>query len=836
MSRRILFLLMLALTCSFMLVGCGGSDGSDGANGADADTAAIIAELKAQLESGAITIAQYEDAIAALEAELASTGKITAVESCATCHADGKTNDPAHGGDYLVKGHQGANDSAPVVREVRNFKTAWSANITDVVVNGDNSLTVDITITSTGAAFNPAADFVSFTINRYQDDNTLANYDRWVNIAPATAANFSNRVAVLDSGNNYTVTIAADANLTPYLAETLMIGATSSDADGANAASDIYRGNLKDGFNVQRLLVAGVDYDVNSSNNPRNYVSDKGSAPSCIKCHGDNEFNYHHNNVLRADADDCVTCHIGGASYDGTNQPAYVSNSRSSLVGRVHGVHASAMYESGKDTDGNALKGYPDEDGFNIGFPSNMSECSVCHTTADQLANATDNSKFRLSLCVTCHGSTPWETIPMNDTLKSIHSSYTVAANDNVCVTCHTGAAGAIAPTSLEDIHAGNLHNMEVSLGKNIAYEIQSVTITGNTGKVTWRAYNTNTSTNYDVLKRTTAANDAVFVGTSPSSADAARAFQSYATSMVIGFYTGDDLTNQGITSQGGQPTLNVAVGSGNTSEVGTTDVFETTFTIPATVTATKGIVAIQGVPVVWSGGTGYLAIVDSVTKNFNRDNSAATARRSAVDINLCLNCHTDFLGHGHNRINNIELCVTCHNANATDKSPRTTLAAQGYNVTADGKTEESYDLKVMLHNIHSATDTDTAYMVYRTRGIYSFRGESAQPANFGVGGTASMWQDVQVHYPRAITSCTACHPAGTFNVADQTKAVAVTVEQGANLASHADDTVIGPNAAACTSCHKGNISDAAAIRAHATTFGYKTNKSTKNEILQLAQ
>jgi len=136
MSKRILFLLMLALTCTFVLVGCG-SDGSDGANGADADQAAIIAELKAQLESGAITIAQYEEAIEALEEQLAASGKITSVESCATCHADGKANDPAHGGDYLTTN-----------RHIVDFENPWSATVTAVSIAG-NTPVVNFTVSST---------------------------------------------------------------------------------------------------------------------------------------------------------------------------------------------------------------------------------------------------------------------------------------------------------------------------------------------------------------------------------------------------------------------------------------------------------------------------------------------------------------------------------------------------------------------------------------------------------------------------------------------------------------------------------------------------------------
>ena len=47
------------------------------------------------------------------------------------------------------------------------------------------------------------------------------------------------------------------------------------------------------------------------------------------------------------------------------------------------------------------------------------------------------------------------------------------------------------------------------------------------------------------------------------------------------------------------------------------------------------------------------------------------TPRYQVVDINKCNNCHGKLALHGQNRTDNIDLCVTCHNGNATDIAAR---------------------------------------------------------------------------------------------------------------------------------------------------------------------
>jgi hypothetical protein len=48
-----------------------------------------------------------------------------------------------------------------------------------------------------------------------------------------------------------------------------------------------------------------------------------------------------------------------------------------------------------------------------------------------------------------------------------------------------------------------------------------------------------------------------------------------------------------------------------------------------------------------------------------------ATPRREIVDIMKCNNCHGVLSLHGENRTDNVQVCATCHNANATDIEDR---------------------------------------------------------------------------------------------------------------------------------------------------------------------
>jgi hypothetical protein len=275
-----------------------------------------------------------------------------------------------------------------------------------------------------------------------------------------------------------------------------------------------------------------------------------------------------------------------------------------------------------------------------------------------------------------------------------------------------------------------------------------------------------------------------------------------------------------------------------------------------------------------------YFVRVSSPIYAFNITNGThATERREAVEDAKCLKCHRGTLyQHGGDRVDNEHLCVICHNPSAGEKNVRqvTYKIVNSDNTvntdkTYDGKVNETYDMRYMIHSIHGIDKRQVPLVIYRSRGIYAFvppvfeevfdSTESGGGANVEIetgyppptgwplvdgepppvsdntapvyGSTIGSKQThnwTVVHYPQAPSECQACHAAGKYEAPDQTKAVALTIDPGTSFTDQSDDTVIGPAAAACTACHT-----TAAVRSHANQFGYRT-VITKDAMLLLAQ
>ena len=172
-------------------------------------------------------------------------------------------------------------------------------------------------------------------------------------------------------------------------------------------------------------------------------------------------------------------------------------------------------------------------------------------------------------------------------------------------------------------------------------------------------------------------------------------------------------------------------------------------------------------------------------------------------------------------------------------RDPESRQHGEHQSATYDGKTAETYDLRYLLHAVHSTEKREKPIVIYRSRGIYAFAlAGAAKPTGWPDDGLtvygsqngktiAHNW--TVVHYPQPANNCTACHDAGTFEVPDQTKAVGVTVEPGTSWPLQSDDVIIGPAAAACTACHATSVA-----RSHAVKMGYMANVS-KEAMVEMA-
>ena len=150
--------------------------------------------------------------------------------------------------------------------------------------------------------------------------------------------------------------------------------------------------------------------------------------------------------------------------------------------------------------------------------------------------------------------------------------------------------------------------------------------------------------------------------------------------------------------------------------------------------------------------------------------------RRTVVTLAKCNACHGNLSLHGGNR-NMSEQCVLCHNPTRTDAARRP--AAQG--------PPESVDFRSMIHKIHTGSALTSPYSI------------------FGFGGTAIPFNGVG--FPGDRASCTVCHVNNSEQLPLPATAAKVLDPRG-------PVSPLGPETAACTSCHTS-----LATAAHAQTM-----------------
>jgi OmcA/MtrC family decaheme c-type cytochrome len=523
------------------------------------------------------------------------------------------------------------------------------------------------------------------------------------------------------------------------------------------------------------------------------------SAESCAACHGPEGIDVHGGYYAAVDgAEPCLVCH-------GVDVP--------SLGAVAHGYHSSI--ESWKDPV-ELIEPH-------ITYPTYMNNCSVCHEPPDNLA-AANSLAIDAAGCFSCHGSI--EGIPFPDeATTTLHANADV--NTDCAAGCHAPNGIASGVLTVSDVHNGATTerggvifdgvDASVTEGEKFGWSISNVADDGTNLAISWQAsYDGNF---VDPCNDTVTATAPVFHAGDGS----LRIYRSYAQ--------GDDFIIGADTGGPGQParanvTTENTVCAGNTA----------TTTIPVeAVDAEKGRLVLGGKPLVLNPADPADTMGARVpTPTFDwlvGVGGAAQDRRVVVDTSLCLQCHVGSLyQHGGDRVDNVDMCLVCHNSAANEQNVRVGLgvdASEAY----DGKVGETFEMKTMLHRIHSAGAEDSpTYLVYRNRGIYAFGpDESAIPnwpgtgpqvvfgSDFGTDGTPG---DAVINhnfhaptYPRGEYDCAACHPATFASVIpDQTEAMATTTGAGneacepgteCDWSDQLDDTLQGAGTTACTTCHK---------------------------------
>ena len=524
------------------------------------------------------------------------------------------------------------------------------------------------------------------------------------------------------------------------------------------------------------------------------------SSAACTNCHGPEGIDVHGGYYpAESSAEPCLVCH-GVTAFWGADVP--------SLAEVTHGYHNGIWEEDGEVVD--------------VTYPTYMLNCSVCHSEPAELA-AANAMPVTGEGCFTCHGSFDGFDLTGPPDL-TFH--LTIADPETAdCSACHDGA---IARTAVTDYHNGlapafrrgpifNGEDVGVIEGAKFAWEITDIVDDGTNLAISWIA-------SYDGVG-VDPCNDTVAAG-----APAFHNVDGGNLSMLRSYAQGDDFIIGTSTTAPGQA-LSVDVTVDNTAcaaGVATT-------TIPADVvdaSIDRGIVALQGRPWVLSPIDAATAIqVRAKTPTYEwmigSGDAPLMVRRDIVDTGECLKCHVGSLyQHGGDRVDNVGMCILCHNSAANEQNVRVGMGVDP-SEAYDGKIGETYEMKTMLHRIHSAGEEGSPpFVIYRNRGIYGFATDDSLLPNWpGTGpqvvfGSNDVTTTHNFHaptYPRALNDCAACHVPGFDDQPDPTQAMATTVEAGSEVwEDQVDDVLQGATTASCITCHAD-----AASRGHAYQNGW---------------
>jgi OmcA/MtrC family decaheme c-type cytochrome len=571
------------------------------------------------------------------------------------------------------------------------------------------------------------------------------------------------------------------------------------------------------------------------------------SDQSCNNCHSDDGIAPHAikpYDYASMVASECVVCHTG-SNY------SWIPDS---FVGLIHGIHNSHNMPDGKYVFGD------DVAEFEVSYPTYMTNCSVCHDDSTKLA-AANGMTVSGKNCFSCHASMKsWED-KFAKTGLTFHNTMTEATDCSS--TCHK--PGGIARDTVRKFHdgleterAGIIYggeDLSVSYTKRFTWQITSIVDDKTNLKISWTATFDGNAIN--PCNTTATASAPVFAPYGPNTANEG------SLTMRRTYVQGDDyVLGQSLTAPGQASGTTLST----TNTVCAGNVATTTIPVDAAIPAgTRGVVALEGKPQVlvpagmstehWNYPLMFVR-VPTPTEEWIVGSSGivpkANQRRVIADTGACLKCHVGSLyQHGNSRVDNVQMCVICHNSASSDQNNRVTMGVDKTEAY-DGRVGQTYELKTLLHAIHSAgmedeqgNPTHGTLAIYRTRGIYAWAPEGVTPPNWATGAACDAPESVvpgpdllgnivfgsdpastskcQVHslyhptYPRELNDCAACHTATFSTMVDQTKGVATTLDAGVTpWNNQLDDVLQGANTAACTSCHQ----DAPAV-GHATQNGW---------------
>lgn len=477
-----------------------------------------------------------------------------------------------------------------------------------------------------------------------------------------------------------------------------------------------------------------------SCNAPVSVTRDIVQTDTCNSCHGvtsDTQLRFHGS---RTEVEYCVTCHNPGLA-------------EFAFTPMIHKIHYGAQLANGF------------LEFSNVNFTKDIDNCQVCHTGGGADVNNWRQWPTR-EACGSCHDDVDFAT-GVN------HGSGGVQTNDVFCQNCHP-ASGMVTPGQLpiDAVHMGDDRIAEGATyrGGTNGYSLDSVDYDPLTDELT---------IDFSVTRNGTK----MLLESDPEWTAPAGASR---LAVVLG-WEAVEYTNEGSGNNPAQPVSLNALAVGSVVQALGGGDYRIVTPVPSGASGTI-TVGLEGHPAADIDGDGVYSdriAVQNVYEHVLLDQRLAavlTPRRDIVDVAKCNACH-DSAGagvslHGNNRTSEDQVCVVCHNADATDVNRRPADPT----MTADGKGEEAIDFKRMIHMIHMGEDLQNGIIVY------------------GFGGSVHDFS--HVGFIGNMANCETCHLPGTYSTEAAWMSLATTIDTGTDLADPEDDLNVSPVASVCSSCH----------------------------------
>jgi len=465
-------------------------------------------------------------------------------------------------------------------------------------------------------------------------------------------------------------------------------------------------------------------------------VWDKIKTDSCNNCHDPLALH----GGARRDVKLCVLCHSTQTSDPETGNSV-------NMAGMVHKIHSPGLLSKPYVIWG---FGSSINDYSGVTFPQSVLNCYSCHEgrTAAQKPTQSDvwYTKPSRRACGSCHDTVDF----------AGGTNHPKQSDDTQCSTCHIPDSGVEYDNSIKGAHTLSTKSKQL---KGVKVTIVSVTdvAPGKKPTVTFKITQGDGTTAIDGNKLTTFA--PILAGPTTSYVD----------------YWRENAIGKGV--------YDAAAGT-------TTYTFSNA--IPAT---TKGTWTISGdfylnTAIKRGDGGADIVVRDAAVnpiKYVSTDSSAATARRTIVDINLCNECHETLALHGGQRLVIAE-CVICHNPVEDDQARR----------PASAGAVESVSFQRLIHRIHTGEELTQDFTVY------------------GFGNVAINFNEVL--FPGDRRNCSSCHTGSTYNLPVAVGAAPVVTPRDYFSPQ-------GPGTASCLGCHD-NEDAASHAYLNTTTFPGSTKPS----------